>query len=637
MAKYLLIMCLGACLSVALTPVAKWLALYTGALDMPEERRIHRQPTPRFGGLAIFASAVLGLLAAMFADPFIAGALLPRSRGGFVAIASTFAIVTIGTIDDRFALGPVLKLALEIAVAALVALYGYRVESVAGVNLGWLAVPATVVWLVAVTNAFNMIDGLDGLAAGVAGIVTTTLFLLSLYLENVGAGLVLASLGGALIGFLPYNFHPARIFLGDSGSLSLGFALGLTSVVTSNKLATVVAVLVPILALGLPLAELALTTLRRALRALQVVLIVQGPEQRRYGFQTLGRPALFTADRDHIHHRLLSLGITHKSAVLILYAGCGSLCAGALGLVALRAPGQAFLILAVGLVSLVAINRLGYTELHPLRNGLLLPLFDSGFFSKRFAQALLDLGFIVSACVGAYLIEHQGALTPGVRSELCELLPLVAVVQMACFAALRLYRRAYRHVRTADLLTILKALAVAVVLSWGAVLITGEWRGGHFPGLRVAVLDAYLLGTLVLGARLSYRVLVYVFAREQPRESRMLIYGTGGASDLAFARIKSDRSLKMSVVGFLDDDRDGDNGTVQGVPIYCPRDLKRLIAAKKLDGLILSDGEQRSGKLQKVLRRCAAAGLVVRPLELDTSGATADSHRERKSLRTLRF
>ena len=412
MLKYGLIFLLGAGWCLALTPVARWLALRIGAVDVPGERRIHRQTTARFGGLAIFASMIVGALLAASIDPFVAGALLPHSRQALVLVAGVSAILVIGIVDDLRGLGAPLKLVLEIAIAIAIAACGYRIESLGGVSLGWIEVPVTVAWLVAVTNAFNMIDGLDGLAAGVGAMVTATLFLLSLYLGNVGAALILALLGGALLGFLPYNFFPARIFLGDSGSLFVGFVLALTAVVTSNKLSTFVAVLVPVLALGLPIAELIVTTLRRMLR---VLMVRSTSKEERYRFHMLGRPRLFTADRDHIHHRLLSRGLTQRSAVLILYGGCLSLCAGAFGLVVLRAPGQAFLTSAVGVASIVGISRLGYKEFRPLRNGLLLPVFDSAVFARRLVQALLDLGFIVIAFVGAYLIEHQGS--PDARDQ----------------------------------------------------------------------------------------------------------------------------------------------------------------------------------------------------------------------------
>jgi UDP-GlcNAc:undecaprenyl-phosphate GlcNAc-1-phosphate transferase len=627
MLKYGLIFFLGAGLCLALTPIARWLALRTGAVDVPGERRIHRQPTARFGGLAIFASMILGVLLATSVDPFIAGALLRSSRESLALVVGASAIVIIGIIDDRWGLGATPKLAVEIAIATAIAASGFCIESVGGVRLGWLELPVTVVWLVSVTNAFNMIDGLDGLAAGVGAMVTATLFLLSLYLGNVGAALILALLGGALMGFLPYNFYPARIFLGDSGSLFVGFVLALTSVVTSNKLATFVAVLVPVLALGLPIAELILTTLRRLLR---VLLVQHTTEGERYRIRMLRGPGLFTGDRDHIHHRLLSLGITHRRAVLILYGGCLSLCAGAFGLAVLRAPGQAFLISAVGVVSIVGISRLGYRELHPLRNGLLLPVFDSLIFTKRLVQAMLDLGFIIIAFVAAYLIEHKGAWTPGTRNALRDSVPLVAIVQIGCLGAARLYRRGYRYQGIADTLTILKALALAVTLSAGACVVAAQWWGGHYPGLSVVVLDAYLLATMVFGARVAYGVLDHLFKSEHPRGSRVLIHGTGSAGALALAEIRSNPSLNMTVVGFVDDDREKRTRTWRGVPIYDPGDLESLIADKKFDGLVLSNAGLEGDRFQEVIRRCALAGLPVRRFQIQwpeiESGITEPSN-----------
>ena len=613
MLKYGLIFLLGAGLCLVLTPIARWLALRTGAVDVPGERRIHRQATARFGGLAIFASMILGGLLAASIDPFIAGALLPHDRGGLVLIAGASGILIIGTVDDLRGLRPAFKLALEIAIAAAIAACGYCVESVGGVKLGLMAVPVTVVWLVAVTNAFNMIDGLDGLAAGVGAMVTATLFLLSFYLGNVGAALILALLGGALMGFLPYNFYPARIFLGDSGSLFVGFVLALTAVVTSNKLATVVAVLVPVLALGLPIAELIVTTLRRVLRVLMVRSTAEGE---RYRFHMLGTPSLFTADRDHMHHRLLSRGLTHRSAVLILYGGCLSLCVVAFGLVVFRAPGQAFLTSAVGIASIVGISRLGYKEFRPLRNGLLLPVFDSAVFTRRLVQALLDLGFIVIAFVVAYLIEHQGALTPATRGELSAFVPLVAIVQIASFGATHLYRRPYHYEGVADLLVILKALLVAVLVNAGATAVAAHLWGVNYPGLGVIIIDGYLLATMVLGVRVAYRLLDHLFKSEHPRGSRVLIHGTGSGGALAFTEIKNNPSLNMTVVGFVDEDRDKWTRTWHGVPIYEPRDLESLIADKKFDGLVLSNARLDGDQLQEMISRCAQAELPVRRFQI---------------------
>jgi UDP-GlcNAc:undecaprenyl-phosphate GlcNAc-1-phosphate transferase len=425
--------------------------------------------------------------------------------------------------------------------------------------------------------------------------------------------LILALLGGALVGFLPYNFHPARIFLGDSGSLFVGFVLALTAVVTSNKLTTFVAVLVPVLALGLPIVELALTTLRRLLR----VMIVQPAEEgEAYRLRMLGSPALFTADRDHIHHRLLSLGMTQRTAVLTLYGGCIALCAGAFGLVVLRAPGQALLTSAVAIVALVGIGSLGYKELRLLKNGLLLPVFDSAIFTRRVIQALLDLVFVVVAFFGAYLIEHQIALSADTRKEMREFVPLLAMLQMASFGAAHLYRRGYRCERVADLLVVLKALAPAVIAGALATLIVAPLWGVHSPGLSVLVLDAYLLATMVVGSRVAYAVLNHFFTSEHPHGARVLIHGTGSGGALAFTEIKSNPSLNMTVVGFVDEHRDKWKTTWQGVPIYVPDDLEKLIADKRFDGLVLSNAILEGDELQEMIRRCSVAGLRVRRFQI---------------------
>ena len=613
MIKYALLFCLGASLSLVLTPAARWLALRAGAVDLPEVRRIHQQPTARFGGLAIFLSMVIGVLLAALVDPFTASALTPHTRGSFVLIVGAIAMVIIGTIDDHRGLGAWLKLVLEVAIAAAIAACGYGIESIGGVGLGWLELPVTVLWLVAITNAFNMIDGLDGLAAGVGAMVTTTLFLLSLYLGNVGAALILALLGGALAGFLPYNFYPARIFLGDSGSLFVGFVLALTAVVTSNKLTTFVAVLVPVLALGLPIVELALTTLRRLLR---VMIVHPAAEGESYRLRMLGSPGLFTADRDHIHHRLLSLGMTQRTAVLTLYGGCVALCAGAFGLVVLRAPGQALLTSAVVIVALVGIGSLGYKELRPLRNGLLLPVFDSAIFTRRVIQALLDLAYIVVAFFAAYLIEHHAALDAETRKEMRDFVPLLAMVEIASFGAAHLYRRGYRCEGVADLLAVLKPLVLAVIAGAVATVIVAPWWGVHSPRLSVLVLDAYLLATMVIGSRVAYGVLDHLFRSEHPRGTRVLIHGTGSGGALAFAEIRSNPSLNMTVVGFVDERKDKWNTTWQGVPIHAPADLEKLIADKRFDGLVLSNAGLEGDGLQQMIQRCSLAGLPVRQFQI---------------------
>jgi len=215
------------------------------------------------------------------------------------------ATVLLGLADDLRNLSAKFKFAAQAIIAVSVYFMGYQIGDVSlpfdvVISLGWLSLPVTVLWIVGVMNAINLIDGLDGLASGVSLFAVTTLFVLSLLSGNVVVGLTAASLGGALLGFLRYNFNPASIFMGDSGSLFLGFVLAVTAISGSAKSSTLVALMIPVLALGLPLFDTSLAIVRRFIG---------------------GRP-LFGADRGHIHHRLLDLGLTHRQVVLALYGVC---------------------------------------------------------------------------------------------------------------------------------------------------------------------------------------------------------------------------------------------------------------------------------------------------------------------------
>jgi hypothetical protein len=212
----------------------------------------------------------------------------------------------------------------------------------------------------------------------------------------------LAALSGALLGFLCYNFYPARIFLGDSGSLLIGFLLAVSAIQSSSKAATVSAIIWPLLALGLPLAELASTTLRRTLRVVRVVRLDMRTQ--RYEFCFFGSAALFTADRDHIHHRLLAAGLTHSRVVAILSGVSALFGVGSFLLVINYHDANVLVLLVAFGLAAVAVKQLDYLELQPLRNGLLLPLFDLPAADRRLACVLFDLGFISLSYLTAWAI-----------------------------------------------------------------------------------------------------------------------------------------------------------------------------------------------------------------------------------------
>lgn len=334
-------------LSAALTFVVREFARRAGLVDPCSERKVHVHPVPRIGGVAIVLAGAL----AMFATLAIFGthAIERDARGLATVIGGALAVHIVGLIDDVRPMRARWKLLAQIIIACSVFAAGLRVTTlslpfVGTVELGLVVgMLFTVIWFVGITNAFNLIDGLDGLAAGAALFALTTMFVVASLNGLVGAATVTIILAGATVGFLCFNFHPASIFLGDSGSLFLGFMLAGIGLLGSQKSPTVIAVAIPIVSLGLPVLDTTLAIVRRFLR---------------------GQP-IFTPDRAHIHHRLLSLGHSPKNVALLLYAACAVLGLGGMMLVNDSAY-VAIVLIVIGLGVGLAVQRLRYYEFEEL-------------------------------------------------------------------------------------------------------------------------------------------------------------------------------------------------------------------------------------------------------------------------------
>ena len=280
------------------SPLVKNFAYKVGAIDVPKDaRRMHKTPTPRLGGLAIF----LGFMISVILFVPIRGDREMQS-----ILMGAVIIVVLGVVDDIMALPAMLKFVVQIAAALIPVLNGVVVEAVSNPNifsnnpywvLDWLSVPVTVLWIVAVTNSVNLIDGLDGLANGVSTISATTVLVIALIASEAQVALVMAALVGACVGFMPYNQNPAKMFMGDTGSTFLGFILATMSIQGLFKFYAVISFVVPFLILGLPIFDTAFAFTRRIAHG-------QSPMH---------------ADRSHIHHRLIDMGLNQKQAVATLY------------------------------------------------------------------------------------------------------------------------------------------------------------------------------------------------------------------------------------------------------------------------------------------------------------------------------
>lgn len=318
--KLLMAIVVAAVVSFLMTPPVKRFAEKVGAIDIPkDERRVHDHPIPRMGGLAIFIGFVLSLLIFVDVSTPVLGILL----GALI-------IVVMGAIDDIVNLNAWIKLAGQIVAAVVAIRCGIVFDAISNPNpfseqttfvlASYLPIPLTILWIVGCTNAVNLIDGLDGLAVGVSTISSLTMLVVALFVAEPNVAVILAALVGACLGFIPYNFNPAKIFMGDVGSQLLGFVLSTASILGMFKLHAMITFLVPLLALAVPLADTTFAFFRRIIHG-------QSP---------------FHADKGHFHHRLLALGLNQKQAVAVLYG-----VSAVLGLIAVLLAGPGALVRTV--------------------------------------------------------------------------------------------------------------------------------------------------------------------------------------------------------------------------------------------------------------------------------------------------
>jgi UDP-GlcNAc:undecaprenyl-phosphate GlcNAc-1-phosphate transferase len=597
-------------LSLILTPMMIKVAERTGVLDKPDERKIHSHPMPRLGGVGIFTSFVLSLLLLKLSSSFLPSTAWNDTQQGILLIASLLMVFIVGFWDDVRSLRPGQKFIVQVIAATVVYAAGVRVSAISNVfgsgliEMGFFDYPVTILWIVGVTNAFNLIDGLDGLASGVAIIAAATIFAISCISGQLGIAAIALLIAGSVLGFLRYNFNPARIFLGDSGSLFLGFSLAVLSIQSSTKGSTAFTIAVPILALGLPIVDTLLSMVRRFLKSLLPIPKASGTFLQRIHL-------IVMPDKGHIHHRLIAKGFTHRHAVLMLYVVSCAFGIAAFGMQISNSRTDSFIIGAIAIATFVGVRTLQYREMEVLRNGMLLPLYNSALFQRSAFQGLLDLAFIVAAYVGSFALTHPEETGFLLDKQFILTTILVSVIQLAVFVGLGLYKETVRLIGIGDLVSMVRTVAVSVA---GSGIVCSLLPGASIPfAFTSLVLDFYILLSLVAGTRISFHVLNYLFHRQTNGGKRVLIYGAGTNSMLTLQKILNDEALAFVPLGFLDDDPHLEGKQINGYSVFGGHwKLEGLIHRMKVDGLLLASDGIKPEILKRLYAVAKANGVFIR-------------------------
>jgi len=576
---------LAMAVACALTPLTALLARTVGAIDEPDARRVNLAPMPRIGGLAIFVA----LLCAIALSPLLAPKLWATSRQGdwqVLAVAAV-SIFALGLIDDLRKLSVGSRLVCQLLAALAVSL-GFAGKGIVGLDATLsgrlLEVALASLWLTVITNGSNLIDGLDGLSVGVAIIESAGLAALAALRHQTPELMVLCLIGAALGGFWIYNRHPARVFLGDGGALLIGFLLAALALRVSSGDGAAIRIAVPLLMLGYPGLEVGLTVARRWLGAIELVSAAgQRPTL------AVRRAQLFRPDRDHIHHRLLALGLSHRRAVEACYLlSCGFV---GLGMLAEFRPSVLGLVLGVAALSVGIMGRaLGYRELRVFARGLLIPL--SGSLTPR-SRCSVDFLALLAAGFAARLIVG-GALPAGA-------IVMCALAQTALIAWSGVERHDFSHPDTESCLKLIAiGIRCGLIFLLGALTVA-EPRAAFGSGL----VDVYLAATWLAVTHLVWPVLERIHERSSPVQleaGRAVIYGAGAAARML---IHGSPELTGRLLGLIDDDPALRLGRCHGVRIIGDfAQLEILIAGGRVGEVIISTQKIEHRRRQKLAEAC---------------------------------
>lgn len=588
--------------ALALTPVLRLLARRIGMVDQPDARRIHAVPTPRGGGLAVYVAFHLALGCVVWLGGSDFSALFPSSwRYLFLGVSSL--LVAVGILDDAFGLKPWFKLAGQIAVAAILFANGLSFSGFFSVHFPvWVNCAVTIFWIVGMINAFNLIDGLDGLATGLALIASLGLAFTMFFRGMSGAAIPFLALAGACLGFLRYNFHPASVFLGDTGSMFLGLTLAVLPLVTASKQELVASLGVPLLVMGIPIFDTTVAIWRRSVRAALP------------GAATLGaqRIRIMQGDKEHLHHRVLAKTMNQRRAAMLLYGA--NIVLVAIGVSAMlfgkRAPGV--YLLAFVVAAFVIVRHLTQTELWD--TGRIFLSHPRQTISRRLVVPIymcLDIALLTLAwCVSRLLVD-----LPITTHEIKFHLPLYLAPVFVMLAVTRVYTRVWARALLREYVLIGVAVLAGALLASAFVILTDTVEDGWVRSVFLYMILAQLLTVSVRLTGETLRESIAALERlrllEHTDAMRVLVCG-GGERFRMFLRERRTQTGRntRAVVGVLDDNINLRGRLVLGHPVLGTfDDLPDMVVRHRIGAVIITSqlSDERREDLMSLARQAGVS------------------------------
>jgi len=539
--------------SASLTFAVRSFARRNGYVAKPKSDRWHKRPTAMYGGIAIFATTVLLYLL-----------FVPKSFESNVVIAGSTFLFAVGLLDDTFGVKPYQKLIGQLIGATMIVSLGLKLP-LTGFEL--VDIGITVFWLVGITNAINLLDNMDGLAAGIAGIAATALAFGFAANGQMPELLLISVFIGSLIGFLIFNFNPASIFMGDCGSMFFGFLLASSVMLgqsggRSRGVLTILAV--PVLILFVPIFDTTLVTIIR---------------------KVWGRKASI-GGRDHTSHRLVALGLSERKAVLMIYGFAAA--AGVLALVVGRLETtQSFALIAIFTIVLAFIGvYLSKVKVYDERqedlatqNNAVFAFLVDVSYKRRIFEVILDVFLITLSYYFAYVLVLGPNLESANWNLFVSTLPLLIVIKLFAFLLAGVYRGIWRYTSVSDLITFAKAVVLGSVLCLIAFLLL--YRFQNFSRA-VFIVDGLLLFFGLVGSRLAFRLLREILPLPHATEGqRVLIYGAGDGGEMVLRELRNNSELRYQPVGFVDDDPLKKGKIIYGLQVFDGNGTLREICREK--------------------------------------------------------